>query len=223
MSADGRFIRRLTTPIWLSDGFSGDFMPAWSPDGRTIAFSSYRSDVSTEIWRIGVDGGNLTRLTRAPETVSDYNPTWSPDGRWIWFDSNRDQEINREIYKMRADGTGLRRMTVTGHGIDDLAPDVSPDGRRVVFTSNRGGGTQELYTMTSNGTGTRPLGPRTAFRDEADPRWSADGKRVLFWSYGDPDAAYSIAVINADGHNRRRLDTGGFYDSYPDPYPTIRR
>lgn len=79
---------------------------AWSPDGRKIAFVSYR-DGNMEIYVMNADGSGVTRLTNHPG--SDAHPAWSPDGRKIAFQSDRDG--NSEIYVMNADGSGVTRLT----------------------------------------------------------------------------------------------------------------
>ena len=76
MSASGSNVRRLT----FSPGVEG--APAWSPDGRWIAYSSYRAGKS-DIWKMRADGGGKTRLTRTA-ALEDV-PDWSPDGRKIVY------------------------------------------------------------------------------------------------------------------------------------------
>jgi Tol biopolymer transport system component len=221
MNADGTGVRRLTTPVQGPGGAaSSDVTPAWSPDGRRIAFSSDRADFAEpDIFRIDADGTHLTQLTRTPFFTGDGNPAWSPDGTWIWFDSDRVSVENREIFRMQPDGSGVQRMTRTGN-VDDGAPDVSPDGRRIAFMSTRATGSQDLFSMRQDGTGVRRLGPVIAGRDEVFPRWTADGSAVLYWRFGSfDDETLSIFRIDADGTDRRKLTSPGSDNSEPDPYP----
>ena len=110
MGSDGTNPRRLTN-------HSGrDEFPSWSPDGRRLAFESYR-DGNREIYVMGSDGTNPHRLTN--HAAWDVEPSWSPDGRHIAFVSNRD---NWEIYVMGSDGTNPRRLT---HGQRHLSVLVS--------------------------------------------------------------------------------------------------
>ena len=74
--------------------------PAWSPDGRRIAFHSKR-DGNPEIYVMNADGSGVTRLTY--NGARDLVTAWSPDGRRIAFYSNRDGG-NWEIYVMNAAG-----------------------------------------------------------------------------------------------------------------------
>jgi Tol biopolymer transport system component len=213
MDANGKNVRRLTTPTTpIESPFRTlDAQPAWSPDGRRIAFASDRGTGElTGIWRIDVTGGNLTRLTRprpANGGGGDTSPAWSPDGRWIWFDSDRATAFESKIFKMRPDGTGARRVTVTPEGISESAPDVSPDGRRVVFVSTRAHDDQfgefanDLWTMRPDGSDARRLTVDSRTRNEYMPQWTADSKRVLYV----PSPQDGIWKINADGTGDRRI------------------
>ena len=100
--------------------------PAWSPDGRTIVFVSWR-DGNGEVYAMDADGSSPRNLTQDP--AKDVRPAWSPDGRRIAFVSRRDG--NSEIYVMNADGSGKRNLT-RDRASDD-SPTWSPDGRRIAF------------------------------------------------------------------------------------------
>ena len=91
-----------------------------SPNGESVVFRSQR-DGNDEIYVMGSDGVNQTRLTDNP--FPDVQPRWSPGGDWIVFASSR--EGNFEIYVMRMDGTGLTRLT-EAPAADNL-PDWNPD------------------------------------------------------------------------------------------------
>jgi TolB protein len=120
-----------------SSGFNS--WPAYSPDGKRIAFGSSR-DGDYEIYVMDADGGKVRRLTKSPGL--DARPAWSPDGKRIAFTSNRDG--NYEIYVMNADGTKLQR--VTNHPERDDYAAWHPDGKQLVIVSERSG-KSDLYLV----------------------------------------------------------------------------
>ena len=106
MSTDG------TNLINLTNHPARDRSPAWSPDGKRIAFSSNREG-NREVYVMNADGINPINLTNHP--AKDYGPDWSPDGQQIAFTSGRDRkndnDKNWEIYVMNADGTNPINLT----------------------------------------------------------------------------------------------------------------
>lgn len=106
--------------------------PAWSPDGRFIAFTSDARDPDREdIWKVGVDGSGLTRLTEAYDQP-DQSPTWSPNGERIAFDSVRKGDDGFEIYSMRADGSRERKLT-DSRNASAGDPAWSPDCKKIAY------------------------------------------------------------------------------------------
>ena len=110
MDTDGGNRRNLTKNA------SRDENPSWSPDGKRIAFDSYR-DGNHEIYVMDTDGKNQRNLTNNPS--KDRDPSWSPDGKRIAFSSNRARK-KPEIYVMDADGGNPRNLTQNPH--DDTDP-----------------------------------------------------------------------------------------------------
>jgi Tol biopolymer transport system component len=138
MNADGTELDPLT------DNPRSDYKPAWSPDGKTIAFTSFR-DGNQEIYTMNANGTNQTNVTN--DTAEDGVAAWSPDGNKIAFSSKRDGDD--DIYTMNADGSDVHN--VSNNTDRDTEPAWSPDGNKIAFSSNRGG-SYEIYTMNANGT-----------------------------------------------------------------------
>jgi TolB protein len=127
MNADGNDRKNLTnTP-------ASEWVPVWSPDGQTIAFSSDR-DGDSEIYLMNRDGSNVRQLT--DNDGYDGTPRWSPDGTRIAFDTDRDGG-DWDIYIMNADGSNP--LPVTSNSTNDFAESWSPDGRWLVYLSDSDG------------------------------------------------------------------------------------
>jgi TolB protein len=147
-------------------------MPAWSPDGEKIAFTSFR--------RGKADIEILSRLDQHPYPFERSAgttgwPAWSPDGSKMAFATSRDGS-NTEIYVADWNGKNLRRLTVT------KAVNVSPvwnpkTGHEIAFTSDRSGSPQ-IYVMDEDGTNVRRLVEEGGHAVEAS--WSPDGQRIAF-------------------------------------------
>jgi Tol biopolymer transport system component len=162
MNADGTGITRLTNDAAL------DLYPAYSPDGRRIAFVSTRDHPdgtnNTDLYVMDADGTNVTRLTSQDGGL--IYPSWDPHGRHIAFSVSNSVAANG-IFVINPDGTGLNQLTF-GDGTD-LMPSWSPDGSQLTFASSRDGSAR-IYTMNPDGTGITRLTNSSGF--DMNPRWS---------------------------------------------------
>ncbi|MFL5802232.1 MAG: hypothetical protein ACJ8CR_10890 [Roseiflexaceae bacterium] len=142
VDADGANLRRLTTD-------PQDQLPAWSPDGQRIVFTSDRDHIGNiDIFVINADGTRLVQLTT--DRAVDNFPIWSPDGRYIAFTSNRDPNTPYgDIYIMRADGTQVQRVT-TDPTFENIMG-WSPDGTRIFYSINHDGA-WTIHTVNLDGT-----------------------------------------------------------------------
>lgn len=176
--------------------------PAWSPDGRRIAFAWDRTG-TTQIWVMNADGRARRQVTSLPSGSSF--PLWSADGRLIAFAraSNRSQGV--WLYVVRPDGSEQRRVTrfaLFGWGFD--LPAWSPRGAKLAYTKASApslGGHAGVYVVDADGRERRLTPPSVL--DYHGSSWSPDGRRIAF-AAGDGRGGW-VGVMNADGSGRRKL------------------
>lgn len=182
--------------------------PAAFPSANgNIAFVNNR-DGNSEIYSIGADGLNLTRLTNNP--AEDVQPDWSPDGSKIAFVSNRSG--NNDIYIMDADGSNLTRLTTNSQ--PEFFPAWSPDGSKIAF--QRGSLLAvDIYTINADGSGgetklTNAPTDGSAAIHHMEPTWSPDGSKIAFVKENIlvRPLVGQIYVMNADGTGQTQLTKG---------------
>ena len=121
-----------------------DSTPSFSADGKSILFESNRNGGDFELYRLRLDGMQLTRLTESKGIETEAKE--SPDGKQIAFASERDGDF--DIYLMNSDGSDPRQLTANGAA--DRCPQWSPDGKHISFISDRDGNL-EIYMMNADG------------------------------------------------------------------------
>lgn len=182
-----------TDPLRLTEGTSEDTWPAWSPDGRQLAFISNR-DGNRDVWVMSADATRLENITNSP--AEEWTPAWAPDGMDIAFASNRDGDW--ELYVAKPDGSQVRRLT--RNAALDYAPAWSPDGGQLAFVSERDGNS-EIYVVNRDGSDLQRLTQNQV--TDLSPRWSPDGKLIVFESYRDGNM--EIYTMAPDGSEPRNV------------------
>ena len=176
VNADGTSLRRLTYT-------DTSHQPAWSPDGRSIAYYD-----STGVFVMNADGTGKRLLTdQAGRGSPARSPTWSPDGRMVAFASTLGG-----IFVVNADGSGEQRLTSSG---SFACPAWSPDGHRIAFVSLY----DSIYVVDAAGGPERRL-TRHAYT-ESGFAWSPDSRRIVYAR----EKRGGVYTIDVDGTGDRRL------------------
>ena len=188
--ANGTHLR----PLLHDTGAGSSSAPAWSPDGRWIAFVTGAAE-HPRIALVRPDGSDRHDL------VDGAEPSWSPDAKQIVF--TRVDHLPG-LWAIGVDGRGLRRLH------DGGSPAWSPDGRRIAFDKKPCASCmKQLYVMDGNGDHARRLTTNAA-TETGVPAWSPDGKLIAFGECChqlDPadGPVPSLDVVRPDGSGRRAL------------------
>jgi dipeptidyl aminopeptidase/acylaminoacyl peptidase len=237
------------TQIWLADVATGKSIqltrgkkscsgPAWSPDGRSLAFTSSRADDKSQVFVISPDGGEAVQLTKSETGVGGF--ALSPDGKTIAFtaadpvskeskdrkDYYGDYDVVRREYThshvwtvdvaeaLGAPQAGRRRTSGKAFTVGGF--DWSPDGTKIAFGAALNpdlinGGTSDLYVLDLAGDKVRKVVDQPG--PDSSPLWSPDGRSILFSTAGGKRDYFArnigLALVPVDGGAIRPL-TGAF-------------
>jgi len=169
--------------------------PVWNPDGRSLAFLSYRNGYP-DLFR-AFPWEKRPDQTLAAFSGINSSPAWSPDGRSLALTLSKDG--NPEIYLLTL-ATGVFRR-LTRHAGIDTEPSWSPSGREIAFVSDRTGA-PHVFVMDAEGGNVRQI---TTGGHHTQPRWSPKGDTIVFTNRAGTHDLWAIAP---DGSNPRRLTAG---------------
>src|SRR5262249_36523331 len=206
---DGFNPRRITVNNSLN------ILPAWSPDGRALAYTSYPQG-GPALFVAPIYEGRADTLTPPGERA--LAPGSSPEGKRLAYASNRSG--NREVWGANADGTGAHNVTSTP--ASDTAPSWSPTGQEIAFTSDRAG-TPQIYLMDSEGLNVRRLTTVGSWNDA--PAWnpSKEYSEIAYTARLEAGPIrFDIAVIDLATRQVRQVTAGRGSCEYPSWAPNGR-
>ena len=170
-------------------------LPAVTPDGSAVAFTSYRRN-KPEVF-VQAPAGQPKLLVSEGEMVTGI--AYSRDGKRIAYSVAEDDK-GTQIWVANADGSGARALTDSPYFINS-SPTWSPDGKRIAFVSNRGGSPQ-IYVMTAEGTEVKRLTFKGNYNQTPD--WSPRGDLIAFTAR-DERNAFDLFTVNVGTGEIRRL------------------
>jgi len=187
MDYDGAGVQRLT------GNNSINLSPAWSPDARSVAFTSFMRGYPY-LYRLFVSERRPIQLLAGFLGINT-SPAWSPDGKLVAMTLSKDG--NPEIYVLDVATGTLRRLT--NHPGIDTEPSWAPTGREIAFVSDRTG-TAQIFVMDAEGSNVRRLSYGGGFNTQ--PRWSPKGDQIVYTSR---QGNHNLWMVSPDGTNPRRL------------------
>jgi Tol biopolymer transport system component len=149
--------------------------PAWSPDGRRVAFIRRPGQSRSSIWVQRSDGSAAAELLVA-ESRSIDEVAWAPDGRSVLYRVGGAGTGSRDLYATPIPTTGASRPILT-ESFDELGADVSPDGRWFAYVSNESG-RNEVYVRRYDDPGAGRT--QVSVIGGAEPRWAHNGRELFF-------------------------------------------
>ena len=208
------------TQLWLYDlsrealtrfTFEGNvnLNPAWTPDGKRIAFQSGKEGPPNIYWQRADGSGGLERLTTSE--YAHVPMSWSPDGQALAF-----MEVNpstqRDIWVLRMGDRKAQPFVKTR--FDESVPRFSPDGRWLAYVSNESG-RYEIYVQPYPGPGGKW---QISTEGGTEPAWNHNG-RELFFRSGDKMMAVDIAAQPSFAAGKPRMLFQGPYERSPATSP----
>jgi TolB protein len=182
-------------PAPVTRNGSINLSPVWSPDARSLAFTSYMKGYP-DLYRA------FPFERRPDQTLAAFagintSPAWSPDGRSLAMTLSKDG--NPEIYVLTLATGALKRLT--RHAGIDTEPTWSPTGTQLAFVSDRNG-SPNVFVMDGEGASVRQI---TSGGFHTQPRWSPRGDTIV---YTVRQGTHDLWAVNPDGSNPRRLTAG---------------
>jgi Tol biopolymer transport system component/DNA-binding winged helix-turn-helix (wHTH) protein len=194
--------KKLTSP---PVGTVGDSYPAFSPDGKMLAFMRSSSSATTDLYLLPLTGGGQPQQLTF-DTTSIFGITWTADGREIIFSSRRGSSICN-LWRIPATGGAPERLPTIGQNV--VSPAISRQGDRLVYTQALD--ETNIWRLPLDGTGKGGVATSIISSTLADngPDYSPDGQKIVFASNRSGD--FGLWVCDRNGANPMPLIESGPY------------
>lgn len=170
--------------------------PAFSPDGKSLAFVSGSGYFSSDIYTVPVEGGKPRPLTSVHAFLLGL--AWTPDSQQIVFSSNHAGLSS--LWKVRVSGGDPEPVSI---GSDYATfPSLSLTGNRLAFIRSLTDTNLWKAALSSSGVGP-PSRIIASTKEDAEPSLSPDGQRIVFSS--ERSGSFEIYLANSDGSNQVQL------------------
>ena len=196
--------------------FPGASDPAWSPDGRRLAFAARGSDDHLHVYTVSETGKNLRRATRIG--VDRWDPSWGPGGKRLLVQGRSAAEEDPSLFLVKPANGEERSVPIAGLEEPIAHAEWAPDGSAIAFTAydlflvSPSGGTPARVTQQPHGTEEeQPDGTVHVSYDRllTTISWAPGSRRIAFSQFVNCpcDDEFDLGVIGRDGSNRRDFES----------------
>lgn len=180
------------------------YSPAWSPDGRKIAYGIRNANAKVELHERDLTTNRVRVISSRPEI--SYTPAYSPDGKRLAFAVSVGGVVTEINDYDLQQGCCIRRISRGPR--NDLNPTYSPDGRRLAFLSDRVGN-PHIFTMPADGGDATMLTPYNTERVKfTAPSWSSNGNEIAFAGESRGGFQIMLADVRRPGVARQVTSSG---------------
>ncbi len=177
--------------------------PAWSPDGRTLAYQQQTSSQHWNIMLYDLKSGQSTQLTH--DEGDNTVPVWSPSGTFIAFHSTRGGQP--DLYMITPTGKNLKQLTNDGAG--KLNTTWAPDGIRLLYSSDVSGQTQ-IYVVNVTAATPAPVQITKGNFASFGPTWNCAGTQIVYSAASNgPTGTFNLFSLPASGNGQPQAVTSG--------------